>query len=468
MRDARDDEIIAEGWFEEHVVWPAHSRLYHLEPLGIGTPYVESLTSYVARLATAHSVHPRTLLVTELAPYLNALAHARTNELKRGAVSRLLAMSVTWNGTTASAQNMVQALALLTGRGDLHLLTLLPFKEVFSHKKLLRRTRAWCSRCFETWHEAKLPIYEPLLWCLESVSLCHLHGQRLQSCCPYSDCARTSPLLAPRSQPGYCPWCNRWLGAPFHWLGSIPSYWVSEEWKQQRWVGKMLGEVLATAPALPEPLRREKTMKIISAYVNETMNGKQAEAARQLGLTPSTLHQWVAGRKMPQVRNLLQVCSSLDLSLLALLNGTASEFSSRGSQTWKLPASEPRRRPFRKFDTEALQKALQQAVQQPEVPPLSLSKLAQRLGYRSSFLSRHFPELCQSVSSQYRAYQAQKRQQTFQQRCEKVRQAMHSLHEQGLYPSIFRLKKVLEKPCILRLPEIHRAWKTTLREMGLT
>ena len=45
---------------------------------------------------------------------------------------------------------------------------------------------------------------------------------------------------------------------------------------------------------------------------------------------------------------------------------------------------------------------------------------------------------------------------------------MSSLHDQGLYPSIFRLKKVLEKPCILRLPEINHIRKATLHEMGLT
>jgi AraC-like DNA-binding protein len=171
---------------------------------------------------------------------------------------------------------------------------------------------------------------------------------------------------------------------------------------------------------------------------------------------------------MPQVRNLLQVCSSLDISLLALLNGTASEVSSGGSHVWKLPASEPSRRPFRKFDAEALQKMLQEAVQGPEEPPLSLSKLAQRLGYHSSFLSRQFPELCRSISSSYQAYQKERSQQKFQQRWEEVYQAVFYLRDQGLYPSDYRLKKVLKTPSILRLPEIRSALKAELRRMELT
>lgn len=381
-------------------------------------------------------------------------------------MSRLLATSAVWNGTTTSAKNMVQGLALLTDRRDLHLLTLLPLASVFSHKKLLRRSRAWCSRCFETWREAKAPIYEPLLWCLESASLCHIHGQWLQWCCSYSDCARTCPPLTGRSQPGYCPWCNRWLGTPFDFCGSIPSSWADEEWKQQQWVATMLGQLLAAVPALPNPLRREKALAILSSYVNGTMKGKKAQAAHQLGLTASTLHQWLTGKKMPQIRNLLQVCLSLDVSPLALLDGTARGTSLGQMSSSRLPVSESPRRPFRKFDAEALQKALLEAVLSPEDPPLSLSKLAQRLGYRSSFLSRHFPELCQSLSSSYRAYQDDKKERRFQQRCEEVYQAMFHLRDQGLRPSEHRVRDVLKSPSILRLPEIRSAWKTKFSEMG--
>jgi hypothetical protein len=50
---------------EETIQMPIHSRLYHLEPIGIGTPFVESLTSYVVRLAEAHSVSPRIVVTPE-------------------------------------------------------------------------------------------------------------------------------------------------------------------------------------------------------------------------------------------------------------------------------------------------------------------------------------------------------------------------------------------------------------------
>ena len=47
---------------------PPRSRLYCLEPVGVGTGMVESLTSYIARLAAAHSLKLSTFVIKILAP----------------------------------------------------------------------------------------------------------------------------------------------------------------------------------------------------------------------------------------------------------------------------------------------------------------------------------------------------------------------------------------------------------------
>ena len=48
-----------ESWNLDLPLLPKRSRLYHLEPIAIGTTYVEGLISYVCRLAEAHCVSPR-------------------------------------------------------------------------------------------------------------------------------------------------------------------------------------------------------------------------------------------------------------------------------------------------------------------------------------------------------------------------------------------------------------------------
>jgi len=453
------DDLILEGWTEEPPMWPSHSRLYHLSPIGVGTPLVESLTSYIARLAAAHHVYPRSLVFHEMAPYLHPLAQARTEETKRGSMSRLLQASSQWNGPTESAKEMIEVLSRLTEREDLHWLTGLPLAEVCSSNGLFRHTRVWCPSCLEMWREQSMPLYEQLLWCLECVTLCPVHRQWMQESCPYSDCTRSSPPLTGRSEVGYCPWCNRWLCSPFHVNQDLPS---EEEWKRQQWVTMVLGEVLAAIPTLPTPLRREKVLMVISSWINEVLSGNEAEAARQLGLGRSTVRQWFMRGKTPQIRSLLQVCFSLDISLFALLTGTAHAISWRDGTLF--PQMSPKTR--RKRDVEILQKALIDAVKSPEDPPLSPNKLAKRLGYPPSLLSHQFPELYQALSSSYRTYWDDRRKTVFEQRCTELGQVMDSLHSQGLYPSLYRLRSRLPNPNILWLSEIRRVWKTKLREMG--
>jgi len=108
---------------------PPRTRLYSLEPIGIGTPQTESLTSYISRLAAAHSVRVRDLVVGEL------LAHVRCPHLADGPHTNLL--GAFWrsetralNSTRSLARRMVHGLEEKTGRRDLRFLTLLTWSEV--------------------------------------------------------------------------------------------------------------------------------------------------------------------------------------------------------------------------------------------------------------------------------------------------------------------------------------------------
>jgi hypothetical protein len=49
---------------------PSRSRLYHLAPVGFGTPLVESLASYVNRLAWTYRINPRVFIAQEVLPNL--------------------------------------------------------------------------------------------------------------------------------------------------------------------------------------------------------------------------------------------------------------------------------------------------------------------------------------------------------------------------------------------------------------
>ena len=46
-----------ESWdLDSEMVLPQQTYLYHVQPSGIGSVFVESLTGYIARLAEAHDI----------------------------------------------------------------------------------------------------------------------------------------------------------------------------------------------------------------------------------------------------------------------------------------------------------------------------------------------------------------------------------------------------------------------------
>ncbi|MGK7956010.1 MAG: TniQ family protein, partial [Crocosphaera sp.] len=159
-------DTIDELWELKPPTFSPRSRLFHLVPIGIGTPHVESLTSYVSRLAVAHSVPPGTLLAIEIGPLVktNYLPNTRSMVAIYGQDSvRAL------NGTRRNAAQLVQALETLTLRTELRCLTMLPWREVFPVRGLLKHFQAWCPLSLEEWLEKREVIYLPLLWTLNVV-----------------------------------------------------------------------------------------------------------------------------------------------------------------------------------------------------------------------------------------------------------------------------------------------------------
>src|SRR5260221_12715536 len=101
------------------------SRLYHLEPIGIETPIVESLTSYIVRLAREYRISPRTLVIQEILPLLKISVEVNAeNHLA------WLRDTTGINGVTFLVNDWVQALEQLTLHTDLRFLTMLTWSNI--------------------------------------------------------------------------------------------------------------------------------------------------------------------------------------------------------------------------------------------------------------------------------------------------------------------------------------------------
>ncbi|MDA1874423.1 hypothetical protein PDL05_11805 [Bacillus cereus group sp. BY112LC] len=104
------------------------TRLYSLQPKGIQTSFVESLSSYLIRLAEVHVIHLGDLLAYEIAPVLGK--QYLLNSIDRGG-NRFYDGARTINGIEKNAEDMVVTLENLTGLKNLEVLTLLRFKKTF-------------------------------------------------------------------------------------------------------------------------------------------------------------------------------------------------------------------------------------------------------------------------------------------------------------------------------------------------
>lgn len=184
---------------------PSRSRLYNLKPIGNGTPYAESLTSYIVRLAEEHHLTVKALVVQEIFPLLTRsknVSYLHENWAKG---------IITLNGASSYTKDWVDALEQLTHNANLSTLTMLIWQNVIGQRNLLRATQAWCPLCYEEWRRNKNDIYHPLVWALKVVNVCSRHCVPLQTRCPHEDCKKTLPLLSRQMRLGYCSHCMRWL-----------------------------------------------------------------------------------------------------------------------------------------------------------------------------------------------------------------------------------------------------------------
>src|SRR5260370_32698668 len=105
---------------------PPRSVLYALQPMGMGTPSVESLSSYITRLAEVHCAFSGLLVQKVIVPLVPGYSPTvRQHGLFRESGER----STLMNGAGLPALYAVQALEALTKRTDLRSLTLLPLAE---------------------------------------------------------------------------------------------------------------------------------------------------------------------------------------------------------------------------------------------------------------------------------------------------------------------------------------------------
>lgn len=427
---------------------PPRTTLYNIEPIGLGTPYVESLRSYIARLASNHCV--------------------RTGDLIKYVISKEMNIDTNYFFYSSSfinkfgndTDNLIFALEKLTSREDLKLLTISKWQSAFVNPNgTFHKTPRWCPLCFEDLRKSNEEIYEPLIWSLKCIQICPRHSISLSSVCHH--CEKVPYSFSSNSRPGYCTKCENWLGN-----ATKLTEMDSPELEWCLFIVKEIGRILSSTSVEEKSVSNEKITKTIAKIVGITANGNGKEFAKLINRTPRLVYKWRFGKAQPAIDSIIAICSVAKISLIDLLLNRLDY--NQINQVWesnekKLEISSVDiKKVNERIDYTDLEMKLED-IYLNEYPPPTVKQLQIRFNYHNIY--RKFPLLSKKIISKYRDYQITQREKNLKKRCDEVRRITMELVNQLEYPTVSKVRNLMGNPVGFRDPVIRQTYENTLIEL---
>ncbi|MEB9970349.1 TniQ family protein [Bacillus cereus] len=405
--------------------------------MGVGSSYMECLTSYLVRLSEVHKVYPSSLISYIVAPVLDK--KFLINSVKRGG-NRFYDGARTINTFEQNAVDMVTVLENLTGVQHLDQLTLIGLKEVIPSRYLLKSQLSWCPVCYKEQMNNEEIHYNPLLWQLEVVKVCFKHKLRLEMQCP--SCDRNLPILHRKSQNGYCVYCNTWLGIEKG--NDQDSYNLERYYKMTL----MAEQFINHKEEISVSGNKQQIIKNLNYLVETYEQGNLQRFAKNLNLAKTTFWDWCKGKVLPPLPRIFEICSLFDISPvyfytqdintnknLIILNVEAF-FRNQGS------------REIRFERTRALSILREYASNSERI--ISMTELAKLIGCPKRTLYDHFPDLCKSISAKNKEFIKRRTKQAYEDNCLIIDNCVEVLGKHGVYPSRRKIEEIAHKPGLLK------------------
>lgn len=404
---------------------PKRTALASLCPVGLGTPWVESLSSYFQRLADHHGVSPK-LLARELVLPRMHLSN-RTSGIQADRYWR----SSFFSGMGETPERWCRILESLTGVPGLHRLTLLPLHGLIGLRGCSSPTRRWCPHCIHE-SEAQGHPYGQLLWEIGCVKVCPKHGVPLVSThgCAAEDAI---PALRLKPLPHLCGKCGRSLAIPPPATSSpCDAYELS--------FAEAIGEILHGSRYGVHLLPPQRTIADFLSDVIQSSGGcSGVVAARRIGVSKSEASLWVRRQHLPSLPHAFLIAQAYGVELdLALVGEGGRYYQVARSTTYR-----PRPITFRTFNRTRgvgfgnLEPQLRPLLTLP-IPP-SEAAAAKMVGTSSRELRRRYPELAQALAERHAAWRKQEATRRHQERLGVIEELVNQMVSEGVIPSIARL-----------------------------
>ncbi|SCW81955.1 TniQ protein [Paenibacillus tianmuensis] len=362
------------------------TALYCLEPKGIGTASVESLTSYIIRLSEVHNV-PTNWLLNMFKPYLKSDVMLDLVLQKRNYSSTFYI-----NSSNHIAQDVVSACEMLTGNINLWQLTLTNWSGI-RKRDLVKEKRVWCPLCLHEMKEKK-ELYEPLIWNIKLINICLKHKVLLEEKCPF--CSYKGNVLQSLSKVGYCPKCRKFLGG----INGLNANTGNLDFLWESWKCNIVTEMIINNDQMHHILTPEKITQLIRNMVQHVAAGNQSEFSRRLNLLRTMTGQWCRGGHIPELERLLKFSYYYQVSLVTLLTNFPWEQSHFNTGALRYFT----RKTQVIVDPQQLREVLRKIIDRNDYPPLSLAQVIKEVQYTESVLYYNAGEECKLITKRYREY----------------------------------------------------------------
>jgi hypothetical protein len=381
----------------------------------MGTPFQESLPSYLNRLAYVHRLPVATFVSREIVPLVSSLADrsqvSNYNYLGKGSRYLLLGDGL--------ASKVAGHLARLTMVPQVFSLVHSYLAGVLRWTRDLREYAAWCPQCLLEWKKAGTPLYFPLLWAFRGIRCCLRHNGVLRDTCPY--CSHRFSYLFGRTWEGECFICRR----SFLDLPQIATPRQIEIDSTTLVQGLVTWAVGLTAPS--------DFLSVLLNNVTIAANvlGGAKPLSRAMGRSSAVVRFWLRRRQTPTLSSLMRLSLVFRIPVEAWLSTVL------GPERFHNPAAVPADAPWLSDRTARIpdvdiKTVLRLAIDNPTEPPPSLLALARSIPTSLSNLYHDFPELASRIVSRHRTFSAQRKVQYAAKLAELVRGAVAERRRQGL------------------------------------
>lgn len=420
------------------------STLHALPPLGLGTPEVESLTSYFCRLAKSHAC-----TTNDLAKFIIERIQPGRWETHQGTPgkSRFIWYQRSISGVGDSALSWTSMLSELTGVTMLQRLTLLPLQGCIAAKGLMAMQARWCPHCLaDDQREGQQPYFR-LAWDISRNRLCARHRTALVARCPHCSASNVRHS-ANFVVPGWCTACGCFLGTPIPEEAAVSQNTEQElEIEQAIRIGHLLATISTSPEARPTFIPDiESFHQGIERLIGDMDGGVTAHFARRLGVRKSTVHYWRTGRTPLTLDTLVRIAMHCGVSLPNLLQGKLSDWSPPATTQQLVlqlvyPASN-QHRPKRQHDWDAIRQHLRDELNQTE--PRSVTEVAKSLDIDVRHLYIQATAEARTLGAYYIRHRHQRALQSQADIHAELFQACEVLHENGESITVEQVAQLVE------------------------